>query len=69
MDRRFVAEEWKALRVADQVERCNTMAQEAIKLANDAPPNLAEGYLLLAEQWIRLGMEIGRQDSSVSVNA
>jgi len=51
------------------VMRCNTMAQEAIKLANDAPPNLAEGYLFLAEQWLRLGMEIGRQDSSVSVNA
>ena len=69
MDRRFAADEWETLTVSGQVERCEIMAQEAIKLANNAPPNLAEGYLLLAEQWLRLGLEIGRQDSSVRENA
>jgi hypothetical protein len=64
MDRRFAAEEWEALTTADRTRRCNVMAQEAIKLANNAPPHLAEGYLLLAEQWLRLGMEIGREAQS-----
>ena len=61
MDRRFAAEEWEALSVSDRINRCNILAQEAIKVANNAPPNLAEGYLHLAEQWLRLAMEIGRE--------
>lgn len=65
MDRRFDAEEWEALTNPERIKRCNLMANEAIKLANSSPARLAEGYLKLAEQWLRLGMEIGLEDKSV----
>jgi hypothetical protein len=64
MDRRFAAEEWERLSISDRVARCNTMAKEALKLAETASPQSAEGYLHLAEQWLRLGMEIGREAQS-----
>ena len=64
MDRRFDAEEWQALTNADRIKRCNIMANEAIKLANGASTRLAEGYLKLAEHWLRLGMEIGLEEKS-----
>jgi hypothetical protein len=64
MDRRFAAEEWGALAASEQMMRCSLLAQEALKLADNAPPKLSEGYILLAEQWLRLGMEIGHHDGS-----
>jgi hypothetical protein len=36
------------------------MAREATKLAETAPRNVGEGYLHLAEQWLRLAVEISR---------
>ena len=65
MDRRFAAEEWEKLADAERVKQCRIMAREAVKLAETAPPNLAEGYLHLAEQWLRLGVEISRDTQSV----
>jgi len=45
------------------------MAQEAIKLAKDAAPNLAEGYLRLAEDWLKLAMELAAHaDSDASAH-
>ena len=69
MDRRFAADEWETLTVSDRIRRCNIMAQEAIKLANNAPMNLAEGYLKLAEHWLKLGSEIEREAQSTGPNA
>ena len=60
MDRRFAAEEWEQMTNSERAARCHTMAREAAKLAETAPPNLAEGYLHLAEQWLRLAVEISR---------
>ena len=60
MDRRFAADEWERMTDSERVERCHIMAREAIKLAETAPSNLGEGYLHLAEQWLRLAVEISR---------
>jgi hypothetical protein len=65
MDRRFAAEEWEQMTNFERTERCHTMAREAVKLAETAPPNLAEGYLHLAEQWLRLAVEISRDTQHV----
>ena len=46
---------------AERMDRCYQMAGEAMQLARDAPPRLAEGYLRLAEEWLKLGMEIGAE--------
>ena len=58
MERRFDAEEWSGLTAAQQIKRCQIMADEALKLARAAKPNIAEGYLKLAEQWLRLATEL-----------
>ena len=45
------------------------MAKEAIKLAETATPKLAEGYLRLAEQWLRLATEIEADLSNEEIAA
>jgi hypothetical protein len=60
MDRRFDAEEWSELSHSEQLRRCQIMAEQALKLAKVAKPNIAEGYLNLAEQWLRLATEMTR---------
>jgi len=68
MDRRFAADEWAALSNAEKIKRCERMAEEAMKLAKAASPSLADGYLQLAEQWLKLATDLGiearRADSS-----
>jgi len=64
MDRRFEAEEWTKLGGSERIERCQIMAAEALKLAKTASRNQAEGYALLAEQWLRLAAEISREANS-----
>jgi len=59
MDRRFAADEWAGLTTVDKMRRCHRLAQEAMKLAQDAPSKLAEEYRQLAENWLKLGMELG----------
>ena len=59
MDRRFAADEWAALTNAERIKRCQRMAEEAMKLAKDASPSLADGYLQLAEQWLKLATDLG----------
>lgn len=61
MDRRFAADEWAALTNAEKMKRCQRMAEEAMKLARDASPNLADGYLQLAEQWLKLATDLGEE--------
>ena len=61
MDRRFAADEWSGLTNAERMRRCELMAQEAMKLAKNAVPSVAEGYLRLAEDWLKLAMELGVQ--------
>ena len=61
MDRRFEAEEWTTLGCSERINRCQIMAAEAMKLAKTASPNQADGYMLLAEQWLRLAAEISRE--------
>ena len=61
MDRRFAADEWKKLSSSERVIRCRTMAEEAMKLARTSSAAQAEGYMKLAEQWLRLAVEIARE--------
>ena len=59
MDRRFAADEWTALPNAERARRCQLMADEALKLAREASsPAVAEDYLRLAEQWLRLATDL-----------
>ena len=62
MDRRFAAEEWDALTIPERIRRCQVMADEALKLSKAAAPNLSDGYLRLAEQWLSLAMELAAED-------
>ena len=61
MDPRFEAEEWMKLSYSERINRCQIMAAEALKLAKTKPPNQAEAYILLAEQWLRLAAEMNRE--------
>jgi len=59
MDRRFAADEWITLPNAERAKRCQLMAEEALKLAKEASsPAVADDYLRLAEQWLRLATDL-----------
>jgi len=59
MDRRFAADEWTSLPNTERARRCQLMADEALKLAREASsPSVAEDYLQLAEQWLRLATDL-----------
>jgi hypothetical protein len=58
MDRRFAADEWADLTNSERIRRCQLMADEALKLSRAASPNLAEGYLRLAGEWLKLAKEL-----------
>lgn len=61
MDCRFAADDWEKLSSTERVIQCQRMAEEAMKLARTASPGQADGYMKLAEQWLRLAMEIARE--------
>ena len=60
MEFRFNADEWQRLTNEERVRRCRLMAQQALTLAEQAPPELREGYLSLSDDWLKLGLEIER---------
>ncbi len=60
MEFRFNADEWQSLSNEERVRRCRLMAEQALTLAERAPPELREGYLSLASDWLKLGAEIER---------
>lgn len=62
LDVRFTALNWEGLTPSQRVERCTEMPDEAMKLAQAASRRLAEAYLHLAEQWLRLANEIGAEE-------
>jgi len=64
MGRRVAADEWDGLTAQQCTKRCSCMALEAMNLAETAPPNLAEGYMLLAGEWLKLATEISRTNSN-----
>jgi hypothetical protein len=59
---RFNAEEWKRLTNDERVRRCRLMAEQSMALANDAPPELKEGYLSLSRDWLNLAAEMERSE-------
>jgi hypothetical protein len=59
---RFAAEEWAKLTNYERMNHCNFMAKEAIKHRETASRPLGDAYLHLAEYWLRLGMELGREE-------
>ena len=58
MDRRFAADDWAFLPNAERARRCQLMADEALKLAKEGSPTVAEDYLRLAEQWLKLATDL-----------
>jgi hypothetical protein len=58
MDRRFAADEWVKISVAERIRRCAILAEEALKLAETASPAMREHYLKLSEQWLGLASEM-----------
>ena len=58
MEYRFNAAEWKKLTREQRVRRCRLLASEAIKLADGASQKVAEGYLTIAQEWLKLADEI-----------
>jgi len=61
MDCRFQAVEWAELRLADQITSCQLMANEALKLSRLASTLVADEYVRLAEQWLKLAMALGSE--------
>jgi hypothetical protein len=63
-DYRFKADEWQDLTPAQRVRRCRLMAEEAQELAKNAPTNVAEAYLRIADEWLTLAVEIEQAGGS-----
>jgi hypothetical protein len=61
MDRRFAADEWENIGLFERIRRCTILAEEALKLAENASPAMRGGYLKLAEQWLDLAAEMHRE--------
>jgi hypothetical protein len=62
MDRRFAADEWEGLTIAERIRRCTILAEEAQKLAETASASMRVHYLKFAEQWLELAHEMARDD-------
>jgi hypothetical protein len=60
MDYRFNAEEWETLSIEHRIRRCRLMAEEAMKLAQSTSPTVAELYLEIAGNWLKLADEMSR---------
>jgi hypothetical protein len=58
MEYQFKAIEWKRLTVRERAQRCRVMAEEAITMANGAAPELKKRYLTIAEEFVRLAVEL-----------
>lgn len=56
----IASEEWRRLSTAEKVRRCKLWAEEARKLAIDAPPDRKQSYILVAEAWEDLAAELQR---------
>ena len=64
MDYRFKADEWQSLTPAQRARRCRLMAEEAQELAKGAPVSVAEAYLRIAGEWLKLAKEIEQAGGS-----
>ena len=58
VDERFKAEDWEKLTPEEKARRCRMMAEQAKALANNASPQLAKTYMAIAEDWLKLAVEI-----------
>jgi hypothetical protein len=56
--RLLTAEEWNRLTPSQRAHHCFEMAENATKLANFALPDMVEAYEHLAEEWLKLAVEI-----------
>jgi hypothetical protein len=61
MDRRFAADEWEKMTLAERVARCHVMAKEAKILAERAAPTMRERYIRLEREWLELADAIARE--------
>ena len=63
VDFRFNAEEWARMTPAQRIARCAVLAEEALKLADQADGKFRPKYLQLADQWLTLAREMQRARS------
>jgi hypothetical protein len=57
---RFKAEDWEKLTPEEKVRRCRMMADQAKALANNASPALAKTYMAIAEDWLKLAVDLAQ---------
>ena len=60
MEYRFKSDEWNYLTAEQRVRRCHLMAEEAQALAGSASAHLAQSYMRIAEEWMKLADDIER---------
>jgi hypothetical protein len=60
VDDRFGAKEWSDILAEERPRRCRLMAEEAQKLAQDAPDHLSKAYLRIAQAWLQLADDMER---------
>jgi len=60
MEYRFKAEEWLKLSSSERMHRCQLMASEARKLAQNASGALQADYGTIADNWDQLAADIQR---------
>ena len=65
MDFQFDVDEWRALSNIEKARRCQSMADEALKLAKVASPDSAERYIGLSEEWLKLAQELVTGETAI----
>jgi len=63
MERGF-GEAWEEMTNEERIAHCQAMAAEAFKHAETASFSLAEAYLQLSEQWLRLGVQLASEEGA-----
>ena len=58
MDYQFNAADWKRLSSIERAHRSRLMAAEAMTMAGKAAPDLRERYLALADEFLRLALDL-----------
>jgi len=58
MDYQFNAADWKRLSSIERAHRCRLLASEALTMAEKAAPDLKERYLAVADELLRLALDL-----------
>ena len=58
MDYKFNAAEWKRMSAIERAHRCRRLAAEALTMAERGDADLKERYLALADEFLRLALDL-----------